>query len=153
MKRLLMTAVAVMALVGQAAAVEMPKDLRGEWCIVPGGSGYSLEREACEQDPVMTVDRRGVQLGAEDLCYVVKVTKIDVYPWGKKPYKNTGEIIKNPWGPAYELTFRCLGMDAPATIIRERWEREKGVLMVTEKSKLEWLIQPNPPIYPKDRSQ
>jgi hypothetical protein len=135
MKRLLMIGAAALAFAGGASAAEMPKDLQGDWCVVvPGKFMYSQEPEACppagEPDMTMTVDARGFS-AFEDLCYLRKVTLIDVYPWGRKPYKNTGQVYKNPWGQAYEMTFRCLGMDAPATIVKQRWDIEKGVLTVT----------------------
>jgi hypothetical protein len=148
--RTLILAAAVALTASGASAAEMPKDLHGVWCVVvPGTFQYSQVPEACPDGAdTMEVNARGLSVDEHE-CRLLKLTRFDVYPWGKRPYKNSGEVIKNPWGPAYRMSFRCASETGHPFVVQQRWDREKGVLTISGGAKLptNYLPHPMPPIY------
>jgi hypothetical protein len=131
-KLILITAAALLALTSAADAVEMPKDLRGDWCGRgdsgnPNASFYGrFDEGGCNNDePKMTVTARGLEI-VEGNCTAIRVTKFDIYPWGRR-------VHKNPWGPGYRISFLCINKDNSTNMpayIQHTWQIEKGILEI-----------------------
>jgi hypothetical protein len=110
MKRLLMTAAALLVLTGGANAAEMPKELRGAWCLDTDTGTYVPWGE-CTLRSGLSVGARGFDIVNGD-CTALKVTR-----FGKR---------------ACRIRFRCQGegIEEPLAIAHI-WRIEKDALKVT----------------------
>jgi hypothetical protein len=124
-------AAAFLASASYASAAEMPKDIRGVWCDRSGGIFNLVENGGCDQsDPEMKVTSRGFETAAGE-CTALKVTKYDVYPWGKRA---NPAVRKNPYGQPYRISFLCINRHAEGRLpayLAQRWEPEKDYLVVS----------------------
>jgi hypothetical protein len=131
MRRLLIAAAAVLAFMGQAAAVEMPRHLIGSWCATNVAGVYVFNPESCPSElNSLAVDRKEINIWdgtTSSECQLLQLTKIK-----RRTYR-----------VAFACTEKRVALD-------QLWELTKDMLTVTPVKP--YLIYPNPPIYPKDRS-
>jgi hypothetical protein len=110
MKRLLLIAAALLALTGAASAVEMPKELRGVWCLDIDRHVYTREGE-CTVRSGFLIGVRGFDIPNNGYCTVLKMRQ-----FGKH---------------AYRSKFRCRDDDgAKPLIINYTWQIENDILTV-----------------------
>ena len=121
------------------AAPLIPEEYQGGWCLsdddatgreLPQGNlPATYHWGSCDKnsDDTLQVTSGGFTTG-EVRCRSVEVTKINVYPWGKRAHVN-------PWGPILHIKFRCERAGQMWTTGAQSWQREKDYIMIKEASR------------------
>jgi hypothetical protein len=109
MKRLFLIATALLALTGGANAVEMPKELRGVWCLVDGSRDTYAHAGECTIRNGLGVDASGFDIPNGD-CLALNVSQIATR--------------------AYRIRFRCQDDIAKPLVIDQTWRIKNDILKV-----------------------
>ena len=140
MKKLLLTAAALVALAAPAAADDLPRAYLGTWCAVDTGDETVLTPikgakhpvakvgfdEPCSKDGgPMVIRRNGYDFLTDDgemgePCRFIGVRKGQLWPRWTKPQKND-------WVPEVTLSVRC--EEGPAIKVRLNWNKGDIVTM------------------------
>ena len=132
MKHLLLIAAALLTMTGMAnaAALQMPKDMRGFWCSMEDlGPGHFLQvsKAPCTFDAkLMTVDARGFSLD-DARCYLMALTKTGknrvFYRMGFFCADKEGHFdVEQQWtGPHEGVLTITSGERRPAVILPKIW--------------------------------
>jgi hypothetical protein len=117
-----------------AAAPKIPAEFHGTWCSEPdngsfpkGNTRQDFVGFACSQDgggSELEVTADGFTgFGGEMTCKVLKVEKFNL--------NNVRKGIRNPWGPAYRVRFRCVvEEDRPFVTKAWSWQIQKGYIVM-----------------------
>src|SRR5262245_58035845 len=116
---LVIAAVLAAVITPAGAGPQIAKEMQGQWCAI---DPEYYARGSCEKVPSPGED---IEITADGFvittpflqCKATRITTFDVYPFGKSKGRN-------PWGPGYRITFKCIGETEGIAI--EEWQIGKG---------------------------
>ena len=107
MKRLLLIATALLALTSAASAVEMPKELRGVWCLDIDRGVYTREG-VCTVRNGFLIGVRGFDIPNNGYCTVLKMRQ-----FGKHAYRSKFRCRDERLIPLTQVLLYVVGASIP----------------------------------------